>query len=105
MQCRVDLIGATAEQVRERHEATRDWGPFNYALSIRVNRGDRVLGVAWGERIEIDPAGELTKRAFADGERASWLVDEIGLSKEIVGLLPDDLPTPPPPGSDTAAQS
>jgi N-hydroxyarylamine O-acetyltransferase len=100
--CRLDLIGASAAQIRERHEATRDWGPFNYALSVRVNRRDRVLGLAWGKRIEIDPAGELTRVEFSDDERARWLVDEIGLSEEIVARIPEDLPTPAPPGSATA---
>ena len=104
MDCRMDLIGASRERVRERHEATRDWGPFNYALSVRTNRGDRVLGTAWGEKVEIIPQGEFRKRAFADGERASWLVEEIGFSEEIVDRLPDDLPTPPPPGTQASAR-
>ncbi len=88
LQCRLDVIGASTEQIRERHESTRAWGPFNYALSVRINRSDSVLGIAWGERIEID----------AEGEREAFLVDEVGLSEEIVDRIPDDLPTPPPAG-------
>ena len=97
--CRLDLIGASVEQVRERHDATREWGPMNYAFTLRINRDDRVLGVAWGQHIEITPNGEFTKRDFAAGELAGWLVDEVGFSEEIVSRLPDDIPTPAPPGS------
>lgn len=101
---RMDLIGASEEQVRERNEATRDWGPFNYALSVRTNRGAGVIGTAWMKRIEIDAEGERTEHAFDRSERARWLIEEIGLSEEIVETLPADLPTPSPPGVATDAQ-
>ena len=97
--CRLDVIGATREQVCERHEATRVWGPFNYELSVRTNRGDRVIGASWGKRMESDANGRLHERPFEDGERAAWLIEDVGLSEEIVSRLPADVPTPPPPGS------
>lgn len=103
--CRLDVIGATRKQVCERHEATRAWGPFNFELSVRTNRGDRVIGTTWGKRIEVDAEGRLHERDFEEGERAAWLVEEVGFSEEIVARLPADLPTPPPPGSQTEARS
>ena len=103
--CRLDVIGATREQVRERNEATRAWGPFNYELSVRADRGDRVIGTSWGKRMENDADGMLHQLCFEKDERAAWLVEEVGLSEEIVSRLPADVPTPPLPRSDTAARN
>ena len=100
MDTRIDLIGATHEKYLERYEDTRAWGPFNYGLSVRKSVGDRVIGTAWGEHIEIDEGGEWHKHAFEPGERARWLVEDVGLSEEIVAKLPEDLPMPPPPNFD-----
>ena len=103
--CRLDVIGAPREQVCERHEATRAWGPFNYELSVRTNRGDRVIGTSWGKRMENDADGTLHERPFEKDERAAWLVEEVGLSEEIVSRLPADVPTPPPQSARTATRS
>jgi N-hydroxyarylamine O-acetyltransferase len=98
LDCGIDALGATPAQFRERHEATRDWSPFNFALSARRNRdGGRVVGVGLGQRAEIDATGRWTLRPFAPGERAAFLVEELGFSEAAAARLPDDVPMPPPP--------
>jgi N-hydroxyarylamine O-acetyltransferase len=37
-----------------------------------------------------------------DTERRRMLIEDFGMSEEIVSRLPADRPTPPPPGSATA---
>lgn len=98
LDCGLDAFGAASAQFRERHEATRTWSPFNFALSARRNRDDgSVLGVGLGQRGEIDASGGWTLRPFAAGERVGFLIDELGLSEEAAVRLPDDVPMPLPP--------
>jgi N-hydroxyarylamine O-acetyltransferase len=98
LDCGIDALGATPAQFRERHEATREWSPFNFALSARLDRDDGgVVGVALGQRAEIDAAGRWTVRPFAAGERVGFLIEELGLSEEAATRLPEDAPMPPPP--------
>lgn len=98
LDCGIDALGATPAQFRERHEATRDWSPFNFALSARLDRDDgSVVGVGLGQRAEIDADGRWTLRPFAPDERPGFLIEMLGLSEEAATRLPDDVPMPPPP--------
>ena len=101
--CRIERLDASADEFRSFHEGTRTWSPFNYQLSVRVLRDDRVLGVGMGQRGEIDGEGQARTRELPADERGSWL-RELGFSDAVVAALPDDQATPPPPGSATAAR-
>jgi N-hydroxyarylamine O-acetyltransferase len=105
LDCRIEQIGVTRETFRERHELTRSWSPFNYELYARVIRGDTVVGAAFGERVQFDASGGISQKALVGQERLQLLLDELGMTEEIVHRLPPDTPTPPPPGSHAARQA
>ncbi|HKY89484.1 MAG TPA: arylamine N-acetyltransferase [Nevskiaceae bacterium] len=97
--CRIEQVGVPERVFVESHEGTRAWSPFNYQLYIRANRGDRVVGIAMGQRVELDAAGNVSQREIGPHERTRILVEEIGLSEEIAAAVPADVPMPPPPAS------
>ena len=81
------------------HDATRGWSPFNFELSARRSIGTaRLLGL--GLDMRCDCAKMRVDRTPASyKERCRILIEEVGLSEEIVAQLPDDVPTPRPPGT------
>jgi hypothetical protein len=101
-ECRIDSFPATETDYRESYARTRGWSPFNYELSVRVNRVDKVLGVASGHSISLLPDGSVTRRPLTPDERRRFLIEEVGITEALVMQFPDDVPTPPPPWSQTA---
>lgn len=102
--CRFDRFGADHEEYVRRYDDTRGWSPFNYQLTARRNRGEEAFGMAFGESVRLRSDGGVEKTSIDDDERRRRLVEDFGMSEEIVSQLPADRPTPPPPGSNTAAQ-
>jgi hypothetical protein len=102
LDCRLQYLHVSRETFRERHEQTRTWSPFNYELYARANRGETVVGIAYGQRVAFDHAGGVSHTALGGDDRLRVLVDELGMHEEIVQRLPLDTPTPPPPWSQTA---
>jgi N-hydroxyarylamine O-acetyltransferase len=105
LECRLEQLSATREEFRERHAHTRAWSPFNYELHARRIRGDSIVGVALGQRVEFDASGAVSQRRLQEEDRRRVLIDELGIKEEIVHRLPPDTPTPPPPGSHAARVS
>jgi N-hydroxyarylamine O-acetyltransferase len=102
--CRIESLAGNAANFAVLHEATRAWSPFNYSLYLRVLRDDRVIGAAFGQRVEIvDSGAALVTPLDAPGRRR--LLEEAGISAELAARVPDDLPLPPPPGSRSAEQA
>ena len=101
-ECRVDALGVRRKDFESRHEQTRAWSPFNYQLAARLNRGDDVIGVAFGQTAILHGNGQATKVPHSNDERAKLLIEEFGMAEEVVAKLPPDVPTPAPPGSATA---
>lgn len=99
LDCRIDSLASDAADFGARHEATRRWSPFNFAISARRNRGGGVVGVGLGQRAEIAPDGTHAMQPFGPGERTAWLVEALGIAEEIAVRVPPDEPLPPPPGS------
>ncbi|MBF7731260.1 arylamine N-acetyltransferase [Pseudomonas sp. N040] len=102
--CRFERFGASAQEFHDLHEQTRGWSPFNFELNARINRGDEVVGLAFGQAVTLHADGSVSQRPVDDRERRRILVEEVGLSEAIVSQLPPDIPTPPPPGSRSAGQ-
>jgi N-hydroxyarylamine O-acetyltransferase len=101
--CRIDEWPVDAQRFSTQHEWTRTWSPFNFQLNFNLVRGDGRVGVGMGERVEIAADGSVTRGPLTD--RLTYLVDELGVSEELARQIPEDIPTPPPPGSRTAART
>lgn len=101
-ECRLERFGLEEADYQHMHESTREWSPFNYQLSIRLNRGEQVVGVAFGSAITLHEDGSVISTAITTEERNQLLIERLNLSEDIVAELPADVPTPPPPGSRTA---
>lgn len=104
-ECRLERFDATREDFQQAHEHTRGWSPFNFETAARLNREDHVAGIAFGHAVTFESDGGITRRPLDTAERNRVLIEEIGLSEALVSQLPADLPTPPPPGSRTAADA
>ena len=101
-ECRVERFGASRRDYQDFYEQTRGWGPFNYEVTARLNQSDRVIGIAFGKIVSLESDGSVRQYRSTHEQRTRMLIEEVGLSEEIVGQLPKDLPTPPPPWSRTA---
>jgi hypothetical protein len=105
LECRYEWFGAQSSELRDFYEGTRGWSPFNYELTARVNRGEEVIGVSFGKAVTLHDNGEVTQTPVPHEERMRLLLEQFGMSEEIVSQIPEDVPTPPPPGSRTRATS
>ncbi len=105
MDCRIDYTSATRDDFEQRYEATRAWSPFNYELYVRLIKGDSTVGIAQGKRVQINASGEFHTTPLNDADRFSVLVEEMGIHEDLAVRIPADVPTPPPPGSKTAARA
>ena len=103
--CRFERFGAEPGEFQKFYAQTRGWSPFNYQVTARLNRGEQVVGLAFGQAVSLRSDGSVLSEPVAHDERMRSLIEEIGMSEEIVRQLPQDIPTPPPPGSHTAQTS
>ncbi len=103
LDCRIDSWSVDETRFRGQHEGTRTWSPFNYELTFNLVRNGGRIGVSGGQRVALDAAGVETASPLGD-ERMAYLVDVLGVSEALAARLPEDQPTPPPPGSRTAAR-
>ena len=101
--CRIDEWPVDARRYATQHEATRQWSPFNFQLNFNLVKGGGRVGVGMGEGVRISADGVVTRTRLTD--RLAYLIDELGVSEELAQQLPPDIPTPPPPGSRTAARA
>ncbi|MGE0624173.1 MAG: arylamine N-acetyltransferase [Pseudomonadales bacterium] len=106
--CRIDEWPVDRQRFATQHEMTRTWSPFNFELMFNLVRGDGRIGIAQNQAAKRDAQGRLTLTALertAGGGRLGYLVDELGISEALAARIPDDVATPPPPGSRTAARA
>jgi N-hydroxyarylamine O-acetyltransferase len=100
--CRIDAWAVPADRFRAQHEQTREWSPFNFELTFNLVRDDTRLGIAQGRCLRLGRDGLET---LGSDDRVAFLVDRCGISEAMAARIPDDTPTPPPPGSRTAQQA
>jgi N-hydroxyarylamine O-acetyltransferase len=103
--CRLQYLHVSRETFRARHEQSRAWSPFNYAVYARTIRGETMVGVAHGQRVAFDSAGGVSHTPMNGDDRLRVFVDELGMHEGIVQQLPPDWPIPPPPWSRTAQEA
>jgi N-hydroxyarylamine O-acetyltransferase len=97
--CRLDEFDAAPATCRELHERSRSFSPFNAELTVRLNRGEAVIGAGFGQQVVLQAGGEIVQRPLQGNDRLQFLIDEIGIHEELAAALPPDAPTPPPDGS------
>jgi N-hydroxyarylamine O-acetyltransferase len=95
--CRFDRVGADDAECDALHRRTAEWSPFNYELNVRLLRGGTSIGIASGQRFEIDGDGSVSNSILDRAARVQFLVEEVGISEELARRVPDDLPVPPRP--------
>ena len=94
LDCRLEEFDAAAAAFRQRHERSRSWSPFNDELYLRLNRGDTVIGAAFGHRVCFEGPDRIAKRPLQGEDRTRFLIEEIGIAEELVHALPPDIPAP-----------
>jgi N-hydroxyarylamine O-acetyltransferase len=94
LDCRIDRVDVMGSVFREHHERTREHSPFNHELYVRTVRGNRIVGIAHGTRIEFTGTAEPSRAPMTSADRTRFLIEELGLSEEIVSTLPADRPLP-----------
>jgi arylamine N-acetyltransferase len=101
-ECRLERFGASGGEFETLYEQTRGWSPFNYEVTARLNRDDRVVGLAFGKVVSLESDRSVREASGTHAERVRVLIEDIGLGEEIVQQLPEDILTPAPPWSQTA---
>lgn len=66
--------------------------PFNHSLHICRHFTNFILTVGRKNKMTVAADGSFTKTEITDAERKRVLVDDLGLSEEIVEMLPPDTP-------------
>jgi arylamine N-acetyltransferase len=92
--CRLEQFDAAAAVFQELHENARLHSPFNDELYVRLNRGDAVIGAAFGRRVEFDAMGGISQTELKGGGRLRFLIEEIGIHEELAHALPPDVVSP-----------
>ncbi len=102
LDCRIERLGVPAPEFHERHERSRPWSPFNFSAYARSNRGDAVLGIAFGRQVELGADGSVRQFEPTPAQRTQFLIEGLGIDAALVAGLPRDLPLAPPPDATTA---
>ncbi len=76
----------------EGYERSRETSPFNEALYISRHYLQGIVTIFRNSKITVAADNTVTKTEISDAERKGVLVEELGISEEIVDALPADLP-------------
>lgn len=95
--CRIELSDVPDVVFAQLYESTRAWGPFNYSVYARINTETSQSGLAFGNRVTIEPDGQARSEPVSHQERTRFLVEDLGIAEELVARLPVDEPMPPRP--------
>jgi len=75
-----------------RAERTKVVGFFNDAVFISRHFSDSILTLGRNSKFRVAADGSLTKTQPSDAERRASLIEEFGLSEEIVDAIPPNVP-------------
>jgi len=95
--CRIDRIGATADEFDALHQATAQWSPFNFRLSVRRMRDGETVGAEGAERFTISRDDELDASPLEGDERTRFLVETMGIAEPVARRVPPDREIPARP--------
>lgn len=74
----------------ERYEKTKEFSLFNHVLYARKNVDEGIVTIGRGNLIRVDLEGELTAEPLGQDDIVRVLVDDMGMSEEIVSQIPPD---------------
>jgi len=84
----MDLDKLSYEFFADRYEKTKEFSLFNTTLYVRRNRDDGILTYGRGNILRVDTQGELTAEPIDESEIPAFLIEQMGLSEEIVARVP-----------------
>ena len=96
IECRLDEFVAAPITYTQLHERSRSFSPFNSELTVRLNRGEAVIGAGFGQQVVLEAGGAIAQRPLQGRDRLQFLIDEIGIDEEMAHALPPDAPAPRP---------
>ena len=76
------------EYFAHRYEKTKEFSLFNHSLYVRKNKDDGIITYGRGNVIRVDPAGEMSVTPIDPEGVPALLIEEMGLSEEIVSKTP-----------------
>ena len=71
-----------------RYEKTKEFSLFNTTLYVRRNCNDGIVTYGRGNILRVDTEGELTAEPIENKDMADFLINNMGLSEEIVARVP-----------------
>jgi arylamine N-acetyltransferase len=84
----MELRGLSGEFFANRYEMTKEFSLFNTTLYVRRNKDNGILTYGRGNVLRVDPEGVLTAEPIEQGSIPAFLVEQMGLSEEIVARVP-----------------
>lgn len=75
----------------ERYDRTKSVGFFNDSLLVCRHFRESILTVGRSKKIRVGPDGSLTGSLLTESQRKAALIEEFGLSEEIVESIPPDV--------------
>lgn len=86
--CRIEEFSVTRNSFRQLNEASRTNSPFNDSLYIRLNAEKSVMGISGATSVVFTPSGEVVKRFLSHDNKLKLLVENMGISEEILHKIP-----------------
>lgn len=84
----MDLDNLSYEFFADRYEKTKEFSLFNTTLYVRRNRDEGIVTMGRGNILRVDPTGELTAEPIDEKDAPAFLIEQMGLSEEIVARVP-----------------
>jgi hypothetical protein len=92
--CRIDRIGAGADEWAALHQRTAAWSPFNYQLSVRLIRNGVTVGAEGGQRFASTRTASSRRHRSRIAHGSS---SRRSASESVARRVPPDRPVPPRP--------
>ena len=78
----------TYDYFATRYEKTKEFSLFNSSLYIRRNQNNGILTYGRGNIIRVNSEGEFSATPIEQADLATFLIENMGLSEEIVARVP-----------------
>jgi N-hydroxyarylamine O-acetyltransferase len=89
--CRIEDFSVARNIFEQLNEKSRRQSPFNDALYIRLNTVLSVVGILGDKSIVFNSSGEVVEKLLTHERRCELLIEEMGISEEIIAKIPHDI--------------